>query len=96
MSLDIYVKKKKEVDSKIMKNNFKIILQKIVSKNALIYHFLNILQSENWNEKWKEFKNILNKEVNLNHETRQKHEINKNIDDNVLEIIAVISRLLNE
>ena len=47
MSLDIYVKKKKEVDSKIMKNNFKIILPKIVSKNALIYHFLNILQSEN-------------------------------------------------
>ena len=96
MSLDIYVKKKKEVDSKIMKNNFKKILPKIISKNAWIYHFLNFLQSENWNEKWKEFKNILNKEVNLNHETRQKHEINKNIDDNVLEIMAVISRLLNE
>ena len=43
---------------------------------------------KNWNEKWKKF--------NLNHETCQKHEIHKNIDHNVIEVIAVISSVLNE
>ena len=80
-----------EFIQKIYKTNFFII-----NKNAKNHHFVNIIWSENWNKKWSSLKLIWIKKLFFTVKLAKTSYISvldiPEIDENVIEVIAVISQ----